>query len=171
MYELGEKSTKYFFNLENRNKAKSLSGMILTENSREITDSKAIISELKSFYSNLYEQRSTKTKGDCLHYISNFNVSKLSEEDITICEGKLSKKECYDALLLLGNNKSPKNDGLSKEFYVCLFNEIHPFLVETLNYSFQHDELSVSQRQAVITLIEKKERTKDSLKTGDQFRL
>ena len=95
--------------------------MILTESSSEIIDSKAILSELKSFYSNLHEQRSTKTKADCLHYISNFNVPKLGE------------KECYDALLSLGNNKSPGNDGLSKEFHVFFFNEIHPFLMEALN--------------------------------------
>ena len=29
--------------------------------------------------------------------LSKFNVPKLSEEDRTICEGKFSKKECYDA--------------------------------------------------------------------------
>ena len=138
--------------------------MILTESSSEVTDSKAILSELKSFYSNLYEQRSTKTKADCLHYISNFSVPKLSEEDRTICEGKLSKKECYDALLSLGNNKSPGNDGLSKEFYVRFFSEIHPFLIQALNYSFQHGELSISQRQAVITLIEKKGKDKRCIK-------
>ena len=43
--------------------------------------------------------------------------------------------------------------------------------MQALNYSFQHGELSISQRQAVITLTEKKGRTKDALKTGDQFRL
>ena len=163
-YELGEKSTKYFLNLEKRNKAKSHIRMILTESSSEIIDSNAILSELKSFYSNLYEQRSTKTKADCLHYISNFSVSKLSEEDRIICEGKLSKKECYDALLSLGNNKSPGNDGLSKEFYVCFCNEIHPFLIQALSHSFQHGELSISQRQAVITLIEKKGKDRKCIK-------
>ena len=61
-YELGEKSTKYFLNLEKRNKAKSHIKMILTKSSSEITDPKGILSELKSFYSNLYEQRSTKQK-------------------------------------------------------------------------------------------------------------
>ena len=95
-YELGEKSTKYFLDLEKRNKARSHIRTILNESSSEITDSKAILSELKSFYSYLYEQRSTKTKADCLHYISNFSVPKLSEEDRTICEDKLSKKECYE---------------------------------------------------------------------------
>ena len=89
-YELGENSTKYFLNLEKRNKAKSHVRMILTKSSSEITDSKAILSELKSFYSNLCEQRSTETKADCLHYIRNLSIPKLSEEDRTICDGKLS---------------------------------------------------------------------------------
>ena len=67
----------------------------------------------------------------------------------------------------MGNNKNPGNDGLSKEFYVCFFNEILPFLIEALNFSFQHGELSISQRQAVITLIEKKGKDKRC----DQFHL
>ena len=60
--------------------------------------------------------------------------------------------------------KSPENDGLSNEFYVCFFSEIHPFLIQALNYSFQHCELSISQRQAVITCIEKKGKDKRCIK-------
>ena len=71
---------------------------------------------------------------------------------------ELPPRDLQNRTLSLGNNKSPGNDGLSKEFYVC--NEIHPFLIEALNYSFQHGELSISQRQAVITLIEKKGKDK-----------
>ena len=67
-------------------------------------------------------------------------------------------------MLSLGDNKSTGNDGLSKEFYVCFFNEIHPFLAEAFNYSFQHGELSISQRQAVMTLIEKKGKEKRFIK-------
>ena len=65
----------------------------------------------------------------------------------------------------MGNNKSPGNEGLSEEFYVFFFNEIHPFLVQALNYSFQHGKLSLSQRQAVITLNEKKGKDKRCIKT------
>ena len=75
----------------------------------------------------------------------------------------LAKKECYDALLSLGDNKSPENDGLSEEF-VCFFSEIQPFLIQALNYSFQHGEFSISQRQAVITPIEKKGKDKRCIK-------
>ena len=58
------------------------------------------------------------------------------------------------------NGKSPGNDGLTKEFYVCFFNEISDSLVAALNRSFEVSQLSSSQRQAVIVLIEKKKRTK-----------
>ena len=58
------------------------------------------------------------------------------------------------------NDKTPGNDGLTKEFYVCFFNELGKLLVETLNFSYENGELSTSQKQAVITLIQKK--NKDS---------
>ena len=73
-------------------------------------------------------------------------------------ESNFPPRDLQKRMLSLGNNKSPGNDGLSKEFYAC--NEIHPFLVEALSYSFQHGELSISQRQAVITLLEKKGKDK-----------
>ena len=56
----------------------------------------------------------------------------------------------------MSNGKIPRNDGLTKEFYVCCWGDLISLLVDTLNYAFLHGELSTSQRQAVITLIEKK---------------
>ena len=64
----------------------------------------------------------------------------------------------------MGNNKSPGNDGLTKEFYICFFNEIVSYLIDALNLSFAYSHLSNSQRQAVITLIEKKGKDKRYLK-------
>ena len=62
------------------------------------------------------------------------------------------------------NNKNPCNDGLSKEFYICFFNEMHSYLLQALNMSFRERQLSSSQRQAVIVLIEKKDKEKRFLK-------
>ena len=69
-----------------------------------------------------------------------------------------------EELQTMGNNKSPENYGLSKEFYICFFNEIHSYLLQALNMSFQEGQLSISQRQAVIVLIEKKDKYKWFLK-------
>ena len=68
--------------------------------------------------------------------------------------------EIWYALNSMGSNESPGNDGLSKEFYVCFFQEIHSYLLDALNLSFTHCQLSNSQRQAMITLIEKKVKTR-----------
>ena len=67
-------------------------------------------------------------------------------------------KECFEALTALHSNKSPGSDGLSKEFYLAFFQTLGSDLIQCLNYRFQEGEMSSSQKQAVITLIEKKTR-------------
>ena len=89
-------------------------------------------------------------------------MSQLNEFDPNKCEGIITKRECWDALSSMNNNKSPGNDGLSKEFYICFFEKLADPLIRGLNQSFVDGEMSISQRQAVITLIEKK----DTFTTG-----
>ena len=163
-YEHGEKSSKYFLNLEKRNKAKSHIRKILNSDSVELSESETILSNMKSFYSTPYEKRNDKTETDCYNYLKTLNLLKLTDDESRLCEGELTKRECWEALQTMGNNKSPGNDGLSKEFYVCFFNEIHSYLFQALNMSFRERQLSSSQRQAVIVLIEKKDKEKRFLK-------
>ena len=84
------------------------------------------------------------------------NIRKLSHEAKTSCEGKLTVKECWNALDSMGNNKSPGNDGFTKEFHSAFFNDLNRYLIDSLNFSLENGEFSSSQKQAVITLIEKK---------------
>ena len=44
------------------------------------------------------------------------------------------------------------------------FNEISHLLIDTLNHSYQVGQLSTSQRQALITSVEKKEKDKKYIK-------
>ena len=71
---------------------------------------------------------------------------------------KTALNECWNALSSMKNGKSPGNDGFTNEFYVAFFGELGPLLLKTFNYSFEKGELSASQKQAVITLIQKKDR-------------
>ena len=64
----------------------------------------------------------------------------------------------------MGSSKSPGNDGLTKEFYVCFFKDVGQYLTDALNLSFDYGMLSTSQRQVVITLLEKKGKDKRYLK-------
>ena len=91
-YELGEKPTKYFLNLEKRNKAESHIRKIYNENNEESSDPNEILAKLKEFYSNLYKRRSSESETDCLNNLKNINIPKLSTEDMNKYEGRLSKQ-------------------------------------------------------------------------------
>ena len=93
-YEFGEKSFKYFLNLEKRNKAKSHVRTIITENNSEISEPQAILLQIKEFYSTLYKRRSTKGEEECPEYFKTSKIPKLSDVERESCEGLLTKKEC-----------------------------------------------------------------------------
>ena len=71
----------------------------------------------------------------------------------------------------MGSSKSPGNDGLTKEFYVCFFKDVGQYLIDALNLSFDYNMLSTSQRQVVITLVEKKGKDKRYIKNWRQISL
>ena len=162
-YECGEKSSKYFLNLEKRNKAKWHVPTIITGNNSEISESQAILLGIKEFYLTLYKRDSTKSEEECIEYLKTLKIPKLEGQ---LFEGLLTRNECWDALQRMKNYRSPGSDGLTKEFYVCFFNEVSNILVTALNHSFTADMLSTSQRQTLITLIEKKAKDKRFLKLG-----
>ena len=82
------------------------------------------------------------------------NVS-LSEVEKLLCEGPLTEVECLETFKTFSTNKTPGNDGISFEFYQTFWNRIKIPLVIFFNSAFELGELSFSQRQAVITLIDK----------------
>ena len=137
---------------------------LLTETDEEISSLSEIMIHIKDFYSSLYKQQSFQTEAECSEYLSRINIPSLTQVESDSCEGLLTKRECWEALSLMKNCKSPGNDGLTKEFYVCFFEEINQFLIEALNESFNTGQLSTSQRQAVIILIEKKDKDKRMIK-------
>ena len=55
------------------------------------------------------------------------------------------------------NNKTPGKDGLSKEFYETFWEDIKDVFINSLKETKIEGSLSISQRQAVIKLLEKKE--------------
>ena len=51
-------------------------------------------------------------------------------------------------------NKTPGNDGLTVEFYLAFWPIVGNYLVTSFNYSHNYGELSNSQKQAVIILLD-----------------
>ena len=91
-----------------------------------------------------YIRRNNKTVDKCMSYLANMNMPKLTDEEKLSCKGSSLKMNAGIALSSMGNKKSPGNDGLSKEFYICFFDEIQ-------NYLFRVTELLIYTR-ATVTL-------------------
>ena len=86
--------------------------------------------------------------------------SKLTSDQRERCDENLSIGECFNTLKTFQKNKTPGNDGLTVEFYLVFWPIVGKHLIDCFNYAHDHGELSNSQKQAVITLLEKKGKDK-----------
>jgi hypothetical protein len=68
------------------------------------------------------------------------------------------------SLKKMSNNTSPGNDGFTVEFFKFFWKDIGFFLVNSINYAYNTGELSVTQKQGVITCIPKGNKDKLYLK-------
>ena len=62
------------------------------------------------------------------------------------------------------NSKSPGPDGYTPEFYKYFFRDIGNFLVCSINYGYQNEEISVTPKQGIITCIPKEGKPRHLLK-------
>ena len=140
-------------NLETRNKKKSCIRKLVRDNNEETTDSKTIMNEICNFYLDLYDEKpGIRTDyTNCPFLQNSSSIPKLSDSMCDLCEGQLTYSECFKVLSTLSNNKTPGNDGLTIEFYNFFWPELGTLLVDSLNYAYFYGELSISQKQAVIT--------------------
>ena len=142
-YELGEKSNKFFLNLQ-KYRASHNSIRKVIHDAQEITDHKKVNNHIFSFYKKRSEERQQNDSKKLLEVLNDIPTSSLTGEQKKICEGKLTKKEIYQSLIIMESNKSPGNDGLTKEFYCSFWNEIKNIFINRESRCLK--ALSTSQR-------------------------
>ena len=157
-YEHGEKSSKFFLNLE-KNRAVQNQIRTISCSEKEITDEKEINTELFKFYKALFEPKINVSNALIQDYLNRIEIPKLTKEQSQKCEGEITEEELLKALKKMPNNKSPGNDGITKEFYEAFWDDLKTPLLLSVNKAFKIGELSTSQKQA-IKLIEKKDKDK-----------
>ena len=153
--EEGEKSSKYFFNLEKRNGVKKELDSVKKERG-VILDREKILEEIYKYYKELYSRKKNPCSSEIDIYLDGVEFNTLSEEDASSCEGLLTENECYKALMSMPNNKTPGSDGLSAEFYKCFWEDINNLVINSLNEGFEKNELSETQKQGNLILLYKK---------------
>ena len=93
-------------------------------------------------------------------FFSDVDIPKLFENQVKPCEENLTGKDLYNSLKSMQSDKSSGNDGLTKEFYGTFWTELKEIFVDSVSEAKEKGILSTSQRQAIIKLIEKKDRDK-----------
>ena len=109
------------------------------------------------YYKNLFIERQHLSEHDINNFLN--RVSKflqLSTEQSLECEKYITEKELYETLKSMPNNKSPGNDGFTKEFFKKFWFEVRKPFLSCVLHSFVKEEIYILQRQAIIGLIEKK---------------
>ena len=123
------------------------------------TDPFSVLAGQKRFYQELYKSRNNNNT-DGTQTIESFlltlNIPVLTEEQKLSCEGAISPEECASILDSIQNNKTSGNDGIPIEFYRKFWPIIGESFTKCANECFKKGEMSLSQKQAIITLIEKK---------------
>ena len=155
--EMGERPTKYFFNLEKRNYIKKTITELRMEDETTIKDETQILDAIENYFNNLYMSTDGTTQDDYDQYIQDLSLSRLSDEERDNMEGLLTYEECKKVLETFQNDKSPGEDGFTVEFYKFFFELLGHDLIASFNEAYEANELTISQRRGVITLIPKED--------------
>ena len=160
----GEKPTKYFCSLETHNYLSKIIPKLETSEGHILTDQKEILKEAESFYKNLYSNKDDPLSAINLkEYLKDTNLPKLTDNESKLLEGDITMSELTKALKNMKNNKSPGTDGFSSEFFKVFWKKIGIFVMRSVNHSYNIGELSLIQRQGIITLIPKENKSRQKI--------
>ena len=99
----------------------------------------------------------------------NLDHPTLTSEERDSLEGHINIQELSAAVKNLNNDKSPGSDGYTADFFKFVFKDVGMFLLHSVNYGFEKGEMSVTQKQGVITCIPKEGKVRDCWKLGTNY--
>ena len=153
-YEQGERNSKYFLNLEKRQKYKSHLRKLLVDQT-EISNPSEILNEIEKQFTDQFSDKSRINSQECARFLDQINLPKLDEEEASFMTRNITLLEIFDVLKDMPSNKTPGNDGLSREFYLQFFYLVGQDLLNCYKHAYEVEQLTSSQRKSIITLIEK----------------
>ena len=140
-------------------------------NDQEIVDPNKILNEIRIFYESLFRKGDSKPPSQINDFLDKVQLPKLNITESNECDNELSEIELYISLMSMQKNKSPGNDGLTKEFFVAFWEDIKGVFLSSCRTGKLKKELSTSQRQAIIKLIEKKDKDERFIKNWQPISL
>jgi len=153
----GERCTSFFCRLEKeRNQRSDIPCLLDEDGITELREPQLIKGRARNFYHNLYTPESAEedivAQDDLL---SSVHVC-LTEEESRVCEGPVTINEVFEAIKRAPKNKTPGLDGIPADFFKTFSDLLGPLLVDIFNSSLSRGTLSLSMREAVISIAFKK---------------
>ena len=114
IYEEGEKSTKFFWELEKRRAINGTIGSLIVDEDKEVKNYNEVLDEIKSFYQNLFKKQVSNELGTQI-FLEGLNLPKISDSEEILCENEVTLEDLKESMLSMSDDKSPGNDGISRE--------------------------------------------------------
>ena len=86
------------------------------------------------------------------------DIPKLAEVEKESMEGRITVEEMTKYLKKSKNNVAPGSSGFTNEFFKFFWRDIKNFVVNSVDYAFDNNRLSVSQNLGIISIIPKGEK-------------
>ena len=149
-YELGEKNSSYFYNLEKRRAAAKNCNCLITDTGQQINDIEKILHEQHLFYSELYAENK-----DVNFSLINETGIQVPDEVKKMQDRELTIDDITQAVQQLSKNKSPGSDCLTLEFYLHFWQLLKYPLYNAFLLSYENKKLYKSARSGILNLIPK----------------
>ena len=164
----GEKPTRMFCALEKYNGIQKFVPQLLVTNPEGqeilITNQTDVEKQIITFYKNLFQNKDDLIE---INSIQTFlgpnystNIPKLNETQKNNMNGKISLQEMTKYLKKCKNNVSPGSSGFTNDFYKFFWRDIKHFVINSVEYAFDHNRLSATQSLGIINIIPKGEKDK-----------
>ena len=151
--EEGEKSSRYFFQLEKTRGKSKLFDRVENEEGKIVNSIEDILDAQVKFYEKLYQEGET-SENDQEFFIDKIE-KKLSIEDKDELDRPFEIEELTKVVQELQNNKSPGSDSLTSEFYKKFWPILKNDFLELTEEIKRTGKMSKSQRLAILTLLYK----------------
>ena len=160
-YELAEKSSQYFLNLEKRNYTSRIIPALKNKFGVGVTDQNAILSILEEHFKSVFSNHNSAE--DPNYFVTSLNLLKVNEQEATELGKSVTLDEISLALKNMKNNKSPGSDGFPPEFFKYFWIELKYFVFRMFQECFENKRLPSTLQDGIITLLPKGNKPRDMI--------
>ena len=151
-FQLAEKSSKYFHNLEKSNASKKIITKLISDADTVITNSAEILNKLHIFYKDLYDEKQITIDPN---YFEDIQYPQVKEDDKVYLNAPIQMEEIHIALKQLNTGKCPGLDGFDPSFFITFWNDLKYSLHALFKKAEKCYTLPNSTKSGVIALMEK----------------